>query len=213
MATPLHFALTQGVREGSEMRDSSQRRHQRQHTNLIFAIFFLLSFPAYAQSEDKRLILVSIPDHQLALIEDGQVKKVYPVAVGKQSTPSPEGTFHIVVRVVDPTYYHEGKVIPAGPGNPLGNRWMGLDRKGYGIHGTNAPQSIGKSASHGCVRMAKRDLEELFSLVKPGDEVEIRGERDAETAAIFGSGSTAAPESVMAMEQSVSTSAGETVGQ
>ena len=75
----------------------------------------------------------------------------------------------------------------------------GLIEKGYGIHGTNVPQSIGKSASHGCIRMAKRDLEELFSLVKAGDEVEIRGERDAQTAAIFGSDHTrAVPDSVVA---------------
>ena len=64
---------------------------------------------------------------------------------------------------------------------------MGLDTKGYGIHGTNAPSSIGKAASHGCIRMAKRDLEELFSMVKVGDAVEIRGERDQEMAQIFGS--------------------------
>jgi hypothetical protein len=195
------------------MLNSSSTKYQAEQAKLILAVIFLLSLPAYAQSEDKRLVLVSIPDHQLALIEDGQVKKVYSVAVGKESTPSPTGTFHIVVRVVDPTYYHEGKVIPPGPGNPLGNRWMGLDRKGYGIHGTNVPQSIGKSASHGCVRMAKRDLEELFSLVKPGDEVEIRGERDAQTAAIFGSDPAATPESVLAMEQNASAAASETAGQ
>jgi hypothetical protein len=195
------------------MPNSSSTKYQAEQAKLILAVIFLLSLPAYAQSEDKRLVLVSIPDHQLALIEDGQVKKVYSVAVGKESTPSPTGTFHIVVRVVDPTYYHEGKVIPPGPGNPLGNRWMGLDRKGYGIHGTNVPQSIGKSASHGCVRMAKRDLEELFSLVKPGDEVEIRGERDAQTAAIFGSDPAATPESVLAMEQNASAAASETAGQ
>ena len=195
------------------MPNSSSTRYKAEQAKLILAVIFLLSLPAYAQSEDKRLVLVSLPDHQLALIEDGQVKKVYSVAVGKESTPSPTGTFHIVVRVVDPTYYHEGKVIPPGPGNPLGNRWMGLDRKGYGIHGTNVPQSIGKSASHGCVRMAKRDLEELFSLVKPGDEVEIRGERDAQTAAIFGSDPAATPESVLAMEQNASAAASETAGQ
>jgi hypothetical protein len=194
------------------MRNSSNTRRHTEQAKLLFAVFLLLSFPAYAQSEHKRLLLVSIPDHQLALIEDGQVKKIYSVATGKQSTPSPTGTFHIAVRVVDPTYYHEGKVIPPGPGNPLGDRWMGLDRKGYGIHGTNAPRSIGKSASHGCVRMAKRDLEELFSLVKAGDEVEIRGERDAEMATIFGPASTTAPDSVVAMEQGAP-AAGETVGQ
>ena len=195
------------------MTNLTSTRHQIEQTKLILAIIFMLSFPAYAQVDDKRLLLVSIPDHQLALIEDGQVKEIYPVAVGKQSTPSPTGSFHIVVRVVDPTYYHEGKVIAPRPGNPLGDRWMGLDRKGYGIHGTNAPQSIGKSASHGCIRMAKRDLEELFSLVKPGDEVEIRGERDAQTAAIFGSDPAATPESVLAMEQNASAAASETAGQ
>ena len=168
------------------MQSLHDKQRYTEHLRLIFAILFLLSFPLDALAEDKRLLLISIPDHELAVIENGQVKKIYPVAVGKESTPSPTGTFHIVVRVVDPTYYHEGKVIAPGPRNPLGDRWMGLDRKGYGIHGTNAPQSIGKSASHGCVRMAKRDLEELFSMVKVGDEVEIRGERDTQTAAIFG---------------------------
>ncbi len=151
------------------MRNSSSTRRHAEQARLVFAILFLLSFPACAQVADKRLLLISLPDRQLALIEDGQVKKLYSVAVGKESTPSPTGSFRIVARVVDPTYYHAGKVIAPGPSNPLGNRWMGLDRKGYGIHGTNAPQSIGKSASHGCIRMAKHDLEELFAMVKPGD--------------------------------------------
>ncbi|MGA8159576.1 MAG: L,D-transpeptidase [Acidobacteriaceae bacterium] len=133
-----------------------------------------------------RTIVVSLEDRRLALLEDGVVKKVYPVAVGKDATPSPTGTFTIVARVTDPTYYHDGKVIPAGPENPVGTRWMGLSQKGYGIHGTNAPRSIGKAASHGCIRMGRRDLEDLFAQVRAGDVVEIVGERDAETAAIFG---------------------------
>lgn len=174
-------------------------QHHAEQARLIFAIFFLLTFPAYAQVGDKRLLLVSVPDHKLALIENGQVRRVYDVATGKESTPSPTGTFHIVVRVTDPIYYHAGKVIAPGPHNPLGDRWMGLDRKGYGIHGTNAPNSIGKSASHGCIRVGRRDLEELFSLVKVGDEVEIRGERDAQTASVFGM--AAAAETVVAAVQ------------
>jgi L,D-transpeptidase catalytic domain len=197
------------------MRNSSSTRYHTEQARLIFAILFLLSFPAYAQVEDKRLLLVSIPDHRLALIEDGQVKRVYPVAVGNESTPSPTGTFHITVRVTDPTYYHDGKVIAPGPRNPLGNRWMGLDRKGYGIHGTNAPQSIGKSASHGCIRMAKRDLGELFSMVKAGDRVEIVGERNAQTAAVFGVGSSSAAsaESVVAVAQNATSAATDSFGQ
>ena len=133
-----------------------------------------------------RFILISIPDRQLALIDNGEVVKVYPVAVGKISTPSPEGDFTVTNRTVNPTYYHEGKVIPPGKSNPLGTRWMGLSLKGYGIHGTNAPKSIGKAASHGCIRMAKKDLEELFTLVKVGDAVTIRSGRDELVAQVFG---------------------------
>jgi len=134
----------------------------------------------------KRRIVVSIPERKLALIEDGSVLKVYPVAVGTRGTPSPVGQFKIVNRVVSPAYYHQGKVVPPGKSNPLGNRWMGLDKKGYGIHGTDVPSSIGKAASHGCIRMAKQDVEELFEIMRVGDVLEIHGERTPQLAAVFG---------------------------
>ena len=114
----------------------------------------------------KRVIVVSLEDRKLALVEDGQVKKVYTVAVGKPSTPSPTGTFTIARRVKNPTYSHDGKTVLPGPGNPVGTRWMGLSVKGYGIHGTNEPKSIGKAASHGCIRMASKDLEEMYEMVE-----------------------------------------------
>jgi lipoprotein-anchoring transpeptidase ErfK/SrfK len=132
-----------------------------------------------------RLILISLEDRKLALVEDGQVKKVYNVAVGKPSTPSPIGTFTIARRVANPTYHHAGKTVLPGPGNPVGTRWMGLSEPGYGIHGTNEPKSIGKAASHGCIRMAKADLEEFYTLVAEGDTVELVGQRNDETARIF----------------------------
>ena len=134
------------------------------------------------------MIVVSLEDHKLALVEDGQVKKVYPVAVGKPSTPSPVGTFTIERRVMNPTYHHDGRTVLPGPGNPVGTRWMGLSIHGYGIHGTNEPKSIGKAASHGCIRMAKADLEELYALVAVGDTVELVGQRNEETAQLFGDG-------------------------
>lgn len=134
----------------------------------------------------KRIIVVSLEDRKLALVEDGQVKKVYTVAVGKPSTPSPVGTFKIERRAMNPTYSHNGRMVLPGPGNPVGTRWMGLSIHGYGIHGTNEPKSIGKAASHGCIRMAKADLEEFYALVAVGDTVELVGERNEETAQLFG---------------------------
>jgi lipoprotein-anchoring transpeptidase ErfK/SrfK len=141
----------------------------------------------------KRVIVVSLEDHKLALVEDGQAKKIYTVAVGKPSTPSPVGTFTIARRVMNPTYSHDGRMVPPGPNNPVGTRWMGLSIPGYGIHGTNVPSSIGKAASHGCIRMAKKDLEELYPMVQVGDTVELIGQRNEETAQLFGDGPMQAP--------------------
>ena len=139
-----------------------------------------------------RRIVVSIPDRKLALIEDGQVVKVYRTAVGRANSPTPSGTFTIVQRISNPAWYGPGKVIAPGKSNPLGTRWLGLSRKSYGIHGTNEPRSIGRNASHGCVRMRNRDVEDLFARVAVGDVVELHGERDAELAQIFGEGEAAA---------------------
>ena len=161
----------------------------RAKARLLVAVLVLTAARLHAQeqsAESGRVVLVSLTDRKLALIENGAVKKTYRVAVGKQTTPSPTGTFKIVTRVTNPTYYKPGQVIAPGAENPIGTRWIGLNQKGYGIHGTNAPKSIGKAASHGCIRMAKKDLEELFELVRAGDVVEIRGERDEQVTAVFG---------------------------
>ncbi|HWA95800.1 MAG TPA: L,D-transpeptidase [Terracidiphilus sp.] len=158
---------------------------------MVMALVALIAVQAAAQepvlaAQPKREIVVSLQDRKLALVEDGRVVKVYRVAVGKPSTPSPEGTFTIKRRVTNPIYQHNGVTVEPGPGNPVGTRWMGLNIKGYGIHGTNEPHSIGKAASHGCIRMGRKDVEELFSLVRVGDTVELIGERNEATAQLFG---------------------------
>lgn len=135
-----------------------------------------------ASGSGQRQIIVSLPDRQLALLEDGKILKTYPVAVGADISRSPEGDFTVINRLENPTYYATGKVIGPGKANPLGTRWMGLSRKGYGIHGTNVPSSIGQAASHGCIRMKQRDLEELFQLVSVGDKVMFR---DAQMTALL----------------------------
>lgn len=90
-----------------------------------------------------RVVLISLVDRQLAVIDSGNVIARFAVAVGAAESPSPVGQFRIVNRVSNPTYYHPGSVIPSGKDNPVGTRWVGLNQKGYGIHGTNAPRSIG----------------------------------------------------------------------
>ena len=141
---------------------------------------------AQGATNSQRRIVVSIPDCKLALVENGRVVKIYRVAVGAQISPSPSGEFKITQRLVEPTYYAPGVVIPPGKDNPLGTRWLGLSQKGYGIHGTNQPGSVGRRASHGCIRMRNPDMEELFELVRAGDVVELHAGRTTELARLFG---------------------------
>jgi lipoprotein-anchoring transpeptidase ErfK/SrfK len=138
------------------------------------------------RGQSMRRIVISIPDRSLAVIESGRVVKVYPTAVGASATPTPAGSYRIIQRVTNPTWYTRGRIVPPGKSNPLGTRWLGLSVKGYGIHGTNNPSSIGHNASHGCIRMNNRDVEELFDVVAIGDAVELYSERTTELESIFG---------------------------
>lgn len=138
----------------------------------------------------QRQVIVSIPDRKLVVMEKGAVVRMFPVAVGAQGSPSPTGSFVITSRLTSPTYYHAGVVIPPGKGNPLGPRWVGLNKQGYGIHGTNVPSSVGRAASHGCIRLRNQDIVQFFALVRVGDAVKIHGERDELISQIFGGQST-----------------------
>ena len=137
-------------------------------------------------SRPTRRIVVSITDRKLAVLEFDRVVKIFPTAVGAPESPSPVGVYKIVNSIPDPTWYYKGKVVGPGKDNPLGTRWLGLNIKGYGIHGTNVPSSIGHTASHGCVRMRNRDVEELFGMVEVGDQVELYADRTPELNRIFG---------------------------
>ena len=149
------------------------------------AAVLLARASAAADGAPTRRIVVSIPDRKLALIENDQIVVVYPVAVGAPVSPSPVGTFSIVNRVSNPTYYKPGKVVGPGASNPIGTRWIGLSVKGFGIHGTDNPRSIGHAKSHGCIRLRNQDVERLFERVRPGDVVELHAERTAEISQLF----------------------------
>src|SRR4051794_12101726 len=159
-------------------------RGTQMHIVKMAAIVMTGAMEAFSQ-ESARKLIVSIPDRKIALVENGIVLKVFPVAVGKPSTPSPTGTFQVVSRIPHPTWYGHGQIVAPGPANPLGTRWIGLSQRGYGIHGTNVQSSVGKAASHGCIRMRKADIEELFQLVAIGDTVELVDTLPPDLASIF----------------------------
>ena len=166
---------------------------KRASTLLLGFLSLTLAVPSFAQTvapvangRRKRVVLVSILDRKLAVMEDEDVIATFSIAVGAAASPSPTGEFHIVSRVSNPKYYRPGTVIPSGKDNPVGTRWVGLSQKGYGIHGTNAPRSIGHAASHGCIRLRNRDMEKLFAMLRVGDVVQIHGERGDEVAQAFG---------------------------
>ena len=144
---------------------------------LLAVLVVLVATTSFAQTPKtgsdlaQRVVLVSIPDRKLAVLDNGSLIAQFPVAVGAASSPSPTGKFQIVSRVSNPTYYRPGTVIPTGKDNPVGTRWLGISLKGYGIHGTNAPRSIGQAASHGCIRLRNRDMERLFAMLRVGDVV------------------------------------------
>ena len=123
---------------------------------------------------EKFSILVDKSSNTLALKQGERLVKVYSVGTGKKGS-TPVGEFKITNKMAEPEWFKPGGgVVPYGdPGNLLGTRWMGIDSPGYGIHGTWEPDSIGKQASAGCIRMLNADVEELFKIVPVGTKVRI----------------------------------------
>jgi lipoprotein-anchoring transpeptidase ErfK/SrfK len=116
----------------------------------------------------------------LKLYNGRRLVRTFRVATGQAIYPTPAGVWRIVDKQRNPWWrpptsaWARGlKAIPPGPGNPLGTRWMGLDASGVGIHGTNAPASIGYSQSHGCIRMQVPEAEWLFQHVRLGTPVVV----------------------------------------
>jgi lipoprotein-anchoring transpeptidase ErfK/SrfK len=110
----------------------------------------------------------------LVLYSNGEAVKKYSVATGKKNC-TPVGEFKITDKLVNPTWFKTGAILPPGsPENALGTRWMGFDKPSYGIHGTIMPKSIGSQASEGCVRMLNKEVEELYSVVPVGTKVTIQ---------------------------------------
>ncbi|MGE0707129.1 MAG: L,D-transpeptidase family protein [Planctomycetota bacterium] len=118
-------------------------------------------------------------DFELVVLLGGHLLRAFDVATGK-SGRTPEGRFDIGTKQVDPTWYSpDGKVYPFGSeGNILGTRWLAFvdtpEHKGFGIHGTKFPESIGTEASMGCIRMRNAEVEVVYDLIPSGSKVRIQ---------------------------------------
>jgi lipoprotein-anchoring transpeptidase ErfK/SrfK len=126
------------------------------------------------------VIVIRRASNRLYLYHGMKQWRMFPVATGQSSYPTPLGRFHVVVKWKNPWWYPPAsrwaqglKPVPPGPGNPLGTRWMGLSAPGVGIHGTPDAASIGYSASHGCIRMRIPEAEWLFRHIDIGTTVFI----------------------------------------
>jgi len=119
--------------------------------------------------------------YTLRLWENLKLVKTYTVAVGMEGLETPEGLYAIQEKAENPTWNVPesdwagslaGQSIPPGPSNPIKARWMGI-YEGAGIHGTEETYSLGSAASHGCIRMAIPDVEELYDRVEVGTPIYI----------------------------------------
>ena len=121
----------------------------------------------------------------LAYGEDGNLVAAYPASIGSADTPSPSGMVTIERIALNPGYTYNPKVnfqqgnntqvlqIPPGPNGPVGTVWLALSKPTYGIHGTPEPSKIGRTQSHGCIRLTNWDATELAKMVKAGVSVEF----------------------------------------
>jgi lipoprotein-anchoring transpeptidase ErfK/SrfK len=118
-------------------------------------------------------IIIDRGSYTLRLFRKLRFFKAYRIAVGQQGLETPGGQYEINDKQINPSWHVPnspwagalaGRIIPPGPADPIKSRWLGF-YNGAGIHGTDAIWSLGTAASHGCIRMAIPDVEELYQLV------------------------------------------------
>lgn len=138
--------------------------------------------PRVLESSFKAALVVSLSQHKVRLFDGAKLVKMYPIAIGTPDHPTPPGDWKIENKRYMPTWVNPGSAwaktmppfIPPGPGNPLGTRALDLSADGIRFHGTNNINSVGTAASHGCMRMYMKDIEDLYPRVPVNTPVYIR---------------------------------------
>jgi lipoprotein-anchoring transpeptidase ErfK/SrfK len=129
---------------------------------------------------------VDTKTNMLGVFEAEKLIAAYPVTIGSAHNTSPIGEWKVRGISKLPRFRYDKEMLehgersgnfymlPPGPRNPVGVMWIALNKKGIGIHGTNDPGSIGRAASHGCIRLANWDVVRLATKIKTGDKVSIQ---------------------------------------
>jgi L,D-transpeptidase ErfK/SrfK len=157
---------------------SSQAPEARSAVKRPAWLAWLMGQPTPVQDSPVKVV-VHLSQRQVQLYRGKTLLQQYPVAIGQADWQTPIGTFKVHDMQANPAWQHPitGEVIPAGPDNPLGSRWIGFwqdDTVQIGFHGTNQETLIGQAVSHGCVRMLNQDIEALYGMVEPGAVVVIK---------------------------------------
>jgi L,D-transpeptidase ErfK/SrfK len=129
-------------------------------------------------------LVINLPEMRLYEWHGGiDAPAVYAIAIGDAEDPSPEGEFKVGNKRLDPYWYVPDSireenpnlppVVPPGPENPLGDRWLTIGHTSYGIHGTNNIWSIGRLATHGCIRLYNDTMRELYARTAVGTRITI----------------------------------------
>jgi lipoprotein-anchoring transpeptidase ErfK/SrfK len=179
---PFEFAAVKDLKPGSEMSSDAANdlpdespAGDSQNTNQ----------PVAPASPSMISVTIDTKTNTLEVYDANKLVAAYPVTIGSAQTSSPIGEWK-VQRIVklprfrwDPEMLKHGTrsghfhVLAPGPNSPVGVIWIALNKKGIGIHGTNEPETIGRAASHGCIRLANWDIVRFAQKVKPGVPVSI----------------------------------------
>jgi lipoprotein-anchoring transpeptidase ErfK/SrfK len=134
-----------------------------------------------------KTIVVWVSRNELELYDGFRLERTWDVATAKPGWTTPTGVWTIWDKRENPAWYNPAldswgaslpAVVPGGPGNPMGTRAIYIDAPGLiRIHGTTDPSSIGRYASHGCIRMHNEEIEDLFERIPLGAHVIVVGHR------------------------------------
>jgi lipoprotein-anchoring transpeptidase ErfK/SrfK len=175
---PFELASVKDSKPGSETASEAALEGEDQHEAQI---------PTPGEGGTRRNVSIKIDTktNMLGVFEAEKLIAAYPVSVGSKHTASPIGEWKVRGIAKLPRFRYDKKMLehgersgnfymlPPGPRNLVGVMWIALNKKGIGIHGANEPDSIGRAASHGCVRLANWDVVRLATKIKAGDNVSI----------------------------------------